>query len=56
MDRLRRPRIIRGLAVLFLLFALADILSPPACCENAELLSAARDNYSRLNAVLWLLL
>lgn len=48
MDRLRRPRIIRGLAALFLLFTLVDILSPPACCERAELLSAARDNYSRL--------
>jgi hypothetical protein len=35
---------------LFLLFTLVDILCPPACCENAELLSAARDNYSRLAA------
>ena len=42
-----KPRIVRGLAVLFLLFTLIDIASPPACCENAELLSAARDNYSR---------
>ena len=42
-----KPRIVRGLAVLFLLFALVDIASPPACCEDAELLSAARDNYSR---------
>ena len=50
MDRLRRPRIVRGLAALFLLFTLVDILSPPACCERAELLSAARDNYSRLAA------
>lgn len=50
MDRLRRPRIIRGLALLFLLFTLVDILCPPACCENAELLSAARDSYSRLAA------
>jgi hypothetical protein len=50
MDRLRRPRIIRGLAALFLLFTLLDILSPPACCERAELLSAARENYSRLVA------
>jgi len=50
MDRLRRPRIIRGLAALFLLFTLVDILSPPACCERAELLSAARENYSRLVA------
>jgi hypothetical protein len=45
-----KPRIVRGLAVLFLLFTLIDIASPPACCENAELLSAARDNYSRLVA------
>jgi hypothetical protein len=36
--------------VLFLLFTLVDIASPPACCENAELLSAAGDNYSRLDA------
>jgi hypothetical protein len=50
MDGLRRLRIIRGLAVLFLLFTLVDILCPPACCENAELLSAARDNYSRVVA------
>lgn len=50
MDRLRRPKIIRGLAALFLLFTLVDILSPPACCERAELLGAARDNYSRLAA------
>jgi hypothetical protein len=50
MDRLRRPRIVRGLAVLFLLFMLVDILSPPACCEKAELFSATRDNYSRLVA------
>ena len=50
MDRLRRPRIIRGMAALFLLFTLVDIVSPPACCERAELLSAARDNYSRLAA------
>jgi hypothetical protein len=42
-----KPRIVRGLAVLFLLFTLLDIASPPACCENAELLSAAHDNYSR---------
>lgn len=45
-----KPRIVRGLAVLFLLFTLIDIASPPACCVNAELLSAARDNYSRLVA------
>jgi hypothetical protein len=50
MDRLRRPRIIRGLAVLFLLFTLVDILSPPACCEKEVLLSATRDNYSRVIA------
>ena len=50
MDRLRRPRIIRGMAALFLLFTLVDIVSPPACCERAELLSAAHDNYSRLAA------
>jgi len=50
MDRLRRPTIIRGLAALFLLFTLVDILSPPACCERAELLSATLDNYSRLMA------
>src|SRR5689334_24199528 len=50
MDRLRRPRIIRGLAALFLLFTVVDIVSPPACCERAELLSAARDNYSCLAA------
>jgi hypothetical protein len=50
MDRLRRPRIVRGLAALFLLFTLVDILSPPACCERAELLSAAPDNYSCLAA------
>jgi len=41
-----KPRIVRGLAVVFLLFMLIDIASPPVCCENAELLSAARDNYS----------
>ena len=50
MDRLRRPRIIRGLAILFLFFTLVDVLCPPACCEKAELLLAARDNYSRLAA------
>jgi len=47
MQAASKPRIVRGLAVLFLLFMLVDIASPPACCENAELLSAARDNYSR---------
>jgi hypothetical protein len=51
MDRLRRPRIIRGLAGLFLLFTLVDLLCPPACCENAELHSVVRDNYSRLVAI-----
>ena len=45
-----KPRLVRGLAVLFLLFTLGDIASPPACCENAELLSAARDNSARLVA------
>jgi hypothetical protein len=50
MSAVGKPRIVRGLAVLFLFFTLIDISSPPACCENAELLSAARDNYSRLVA------
>jgi len=50
MNAVEKPRIVRGLAVLFLLFTLVDIASPPACCENAELLSAARDNHSRLVA------
>ena len=39
------------MAALFLLFTLVDIVSPPACCERVELLSAARDNYSRSAAV-----
>ena len=42
-----KPRIVRGLAVLFLLFMLVDIASPPACCENAEPLGATHANYSR---------
>jgi hypothetical protein len=50
MNMAAKPRIVRGLAVLFLLFTLVDIGSPPACCENAELLSAARDNSARLVA------
>ena len=50
MNAASKPRLVRGLAVLFLFFTLIDIASPPACCENAELLSAARDNYSRLVA------
>jgi hypothetical protein len=41
-----KPRLVRGLAGLFLLFILVDIASPPACCDNSELLSA-RDNHSR---------
>ena len=45
-----KRRIVRGLAVLFLLFTLVDIASPPACCENTELLSAARDNSAQLIA------
>jgi hypothetical protein len=45
-----KPRIVRGLAVLFLLFTLVDIASPPACCENAELLSPARGNSAQLIA------
>ena len=51
MNAAAKLRVVRGLAVLFLFFTLIDIASPPACCENAELLSAARDNYSRLVAV-----
>jgi hypothetical protein len=47
MNPASKPRIVRGLAVLFLLFTLIDIASPPTCCENAELLSAVRENYSR---------
>jgi hypothetical protein len=47
MNAAAKLRVVRGLAVLFLFFTLIDIASPPACCENAELLSAARDNYSR---------
>ena len=50
MNPAAKPRIVRWLAVLFLLFMLVDIASLPACCENAELLSAARDNHSRLVA------
>ena len=50
MSAAAKPRIVRGLAVLSLLFMLVDIASPPTCCENAELLSAARDNHSRLVA------
>jgi hypothetical protein len=46
MNAVAKLKIVRGLAVLFLLFTLVDIASPPACCENAELLSAARDNHS----------
>jgi hypothetical protein len=46
MNVVAKPKIVRGLAVFFLLFTLIDIASPPACCENAERLSAARDNYS----------
>jgi hypothetical protein len=47
MNAVAKPRIVRWLAVLFLLFMLVDIASPPACCENAEMLSAARDYYPR---------
>ena len=50
MNAASKPRLVRGLAILFLFFTLISIASPPACCENAELLSAARDNYSRLVA------
>jgi hypothetical protein len=47
MKAVAKPKIVRGLAVLFLLFTFVDIASPPACCENAELLGAAREDYSR---------
>lgn len=50
MNAAARPRIVRGLAVLFLLVTLVDIAFPPACCENAELLSAARQNSALLGA------
>ena len=43
-----KPRVVRGLALLFLLFTLVDIAFPPACCENAEVLSAARGNAAQM--------
>lgn len=45
-----KPWVVRGLAILFLLVMLVDIAFPPACCENAELLSAARQNSAPLGA------
>jgi hypothetical protein len=50
MNAAAKPKLVRGLAVLFLLFMLVDIASPPACCENAELVSAARSNSAHLVA------
>jgi hypothetical protein len=45
-----KPTMVRGFAVLFLLFIFVDIASPPICCEHSELPTATPDNYSRFVA------
>ena len=37
-----KERLLRGMAVFFLLFTVADIAFPPACCETSEIPSSAQ--------------
>ena len=37
-----KERLLRGMALLFLLFTIADVIFPPACCERNEIPSSVQ--------------